>query len=511
MAAKRAVSRSVAIGAPVGGLNAKDSLAQMPETDAIVMDNFFPTPTGVKLRKGSTNFATGFPGWVETVIGYNSATSAKLFGISGGKLYDATAGGAIGAAVVSSLSNSRWQHVNIGTPGGHYVYACNGVDKPLLFDGTNWTAIDNLSTPAITGVTTTLLVNVTVHDKRVWFVEANSLRVWYLPVDSIGGAANSIDLSSLFNRGGYLMAMASWVIETVGSINQYAAFITSEGEVALYSGTDPSSAATWGLVGLFRVGRPVGRRCWTKVGEDVVIISADGLFPLSKALILDRTNAAAAVSDKITNLINTDVQSYSANFGWQCILHPLGNKLIVNVPQTESSVQYQYVMNTVNGSWCRFKGWNAACWELLGDKLYYGGSTVITQADTGTSDNGSAIFADVLPAYSYFELPGQQKRFTMARPVMQINGNVNLLIDLNLDFEKRDPSSPPELTLAAGSPWNTSPWNTSPWGGATQMQKDWETISGLGFAASLRMQVNASGVDMTWNATQFMFEPGGFL
>lgn len=507
MAANRgAQGVTASIGAPVGGLNARDSYAEMPETDAIIMDNWFPSPSGVTLRNGCSSAATGFPDWVETVMGYNGGATKKLFGISNGNIYDATAGGAIGAAVVSGLTNSRWQHVNFGTPGGKFLICCNGADTPRYFDGSTWTAMSWTGPASLT-----TMISVTAHVSRLWFVEKDLLKVWYLPVNAIAGAATALDLSSIFLRGGYLMSMVSWVVDTVGSLNHYAAFITSEGEVAVYAGTDPSSASTWALVALFRVGRPVGRRCTCKVGEDILIISADGLFPLSKALQTDRSENDAAISFKIMNLINNDVQAYSANFGWQCILHPIGNKIILNVPTMENSVQYQYVMNTVNNSWCRFTGWNAACWELQGDNLYYGTNQAIMLADTGASDAGNAIVADVLPAYSYFRRPGQQKQFTMARPVMQSNGALNILMDLNIDFEQRTPASAPTLSTVTGSPWNTSPWNTSGWGGATQMLKNWQGVGGIGFAAALRMKVASIGVSLRWNATDYVFIPGGLL
>jgi hypothetical protein len=55
------VARSSSITAPIGGLNARDSLAAMPPQDAVTLDNWFPTPTTVDLRKGYTQWSTGYP------------------------------------------------------------------------------------------------------------------------------------------------------------------------------------------------------------------------------------------------------------------------------------------------------------------------------------------------------------------------------------------------------------------------------------------------------------------
>ena len=42
---RRAKSRNYTLPAPIGGLNVRDSLDTMPETDAIVMDNYLPQET----------------------------------------------------------------------------------------------------------------------------------------------------------------------------------------------------------------------------------------------------------------------------------------------------------------------------------------------------------------------------------------------------------------------------------------------------------------------------------
>jgi hypothetical protein len=40
-------------------------------------------------------------------------------------------------------------------------------------------------------------------------------------------------------------------------------------------------------------------------------------------------------------------------------------------------------MNTINGSWWKFTGWSANCFELFGDELYYGGNGTVYKAWQG--------------------------------------------------------------------------------------------------------------------------------
>lgn len=506
---KKQVSRTVSVPAPTGGLNARDSLANMPPTDAVILDNMFPTPTSVNTRNGSKNWATGLPGWAETVMHYSSAIAQKLFAASITSIFDVTSQGAVGAGVVTGLTNARFQFVNVGTPGGAYLVAVNGADKLRGFDGTSWW-IDGDGTHDITGFDTSTAIQINLFKNRLWMVQQGTMMVWYLGVQSIAGAASSIDFSTLFPLGGYLVAMANWTIDNISGINDYAVFITSQGEFAVFTGTDPSSATTWSLVGVFRIGSPVGDRPFIKVGSDVLLICADGIFPLSQALLTSRSDIQKSISDKIINLINADVGMYKSNFGWQIILYPLGQKLIVNVPQVENGVQYQYVMNTRNQSWCRFVGWNAACFEFFNDNLFYGGDGVVVQADIGTDDNGSNISTDAQQAYSYFQQQGRVKRFTMARPIFQAPGKLTAAIALNVDFNSQIPMSTPSFSGSSGSPWG-SPWNVSPWGSVVGLIKEWQTVTGLGYAGALRMRLAIQGFTAQWMSTDYVFEPGGVL
>lgn len=506
------ITGSKSVPAPVGGLNARDSLANMPETDAVILENFFPTPSSVDSRLGYRSWATGLPAWVETLATYNGTSSKKMFAVSDGKIYDVTTQGAVGAAAVSGLTNSRHQFVNFSTLGGHYMYLVNGADKPQIYDGSAWTAVDGASTPAITGVTTTNLISVNSFKNRLWFIEKNSTKIWYLPVNSIGGAATKIDFGPLFKLGGYLMAMATWSIDNAAGVDDYAAFISSEGEVLTYKGIDPDFSSTWALAAQFRVGRPIGRRCTARVGSDVLVICADGLFPLSKALLTDRSQVQDAISNKITNLINNDVQQYNANFGWQVLLYPIGNKLYVNVPRVENSVQYQYVMNTITGAWTKFTGMNAACWELLNDSVYFGGSGTVYQADYGYTDNTAAITLKGKPAFSYFGNKGRQKQFTLIRPIFLSQGKVSAAIQINTDFQDVAPTATPTYSGTTGSLWDVSYWTTPTyWGGLNNLLKSWQAGRGVGFCATVNMVLQVKGVGVQWQSTDYVYQMGGTL
>jgi hypothetical protein len=56
--------QSNAIPAPIGGLNTRDSVDLLPETDAIRLENFFPARSHVQVRNGYDDHVTGLPSTV---------------------------------------------------------------------------------------------------------------------------------------------------------------------------------------------------------------------------------------------------------------------------------------------------------------------------------------------------------------------------------------------------------------------------------------------------------------
>lgn len=505
---RSAVVSTKSMPSPIGGWNARDALAEMKETDAVILDNFFPKPSEVQLRYGYSISVSGLS--PNTLAPYNSPTTNQLFAAAGADIFDVTTPGAVGAAVATGFTSDKWQHINFSTAGGNFLYLANGADKMQLYDGSTWKAIDGTTTPAITGVTTSDIIHLNIFKTRIWMVERNSLRVWYLPVLSIGGAAASLDFSSIVKKGGYLMAMGTWSLDAGQGLDDYAVFITSQGEAVVYKGTDPSNAATWALVGVFELGSPINRRCFTKFAGDLLLINRDGLLPLSKALMSTRVNNKIALTDKIQQAVSDATTTYATNFGWQTILYPSENMLLMNVP-VSSTLSYQYVMNTITGAWCRFLGWNATCWALFNDKIYFGSSDGVCLAWDGQDDNGSNINGEALQAFSYFNTPGFLKRWSSVRPIISSNGNPGISIGINTNFNIELPFSIPSFSPNAYGIWDASAWDQSLWGGDYSIKQDWLSVNAFGTSGALHMVTASNSLKIKWSATDFIFERGAYI
>lgn len=496
---RQAVARDAQVPVPVGGLNSREALDSMPPTDALTLDNWFPEGSYLRLRRGFTAWKTGFAAPVETLMEWDGATGHKLFAAAGTSIYDATATGAVGAPV-TSVANARLQHLMFSNAGGNYLVAVNGADGVLTYDGTAW------AVQTITGATATGFFQVASWGRRLWFASLASSKVHYLGVDAIAGAASSLDLGAVWRRGGTLRSILSVSFNTAGSgLNNYIGFHSSNGEVAVYSGTDPANAETFALVGNYQIGTPVGNRPYVQFGGDILILTQDGCVSLMNALQIDRVSSARSTStDKIATLFNRDWQLYSQQFGWQVLPYANGHAIFVNVPSSGGTA-HQYVQNTFTGAWCRYTGMNARCWGLFQDQLLFGGATAVYLADAGNSDAGAAIQGRIQTAFNKHRAPGM-KRYTMVRPNMTANSDLRATMGLVVDYKDTATLAGFTVTVPVAL-WDTALWDVDVWGGATLSIRGWTAANAIGRTVSVQMVTNTIGAEANLNTFDLLYEP----
>jgi hypothetical protein len=584
---RRAVTSSMS--APIGGWNARDSIANMSPLDAVELNNFFPTPTDVQLRLGYTKVSTGITGRVNTLMNWAGATTQRLFAVAGSVLYDVSASTAV--SKVTGLGNDKWQHINVSTTGENQFLVCvNGQDPAMLYDGTNWikyattstaqtistitrggtgnltatlttstahglisgnqivvsgaiptqfngtyiiTRIDNTSFSytmatapsgdattvgaytinyAITGVDSSKLIQVNLFKNFLFFVEKGTLKAWYLPINQVAGAALSLNFGGLARMGGFLQAMGTWTLDAGQGADDYAVWITNNGEAIVYNGTNPNDANAWNLEGIWQLGQTFSRRCFLKFAGDLLLLTQDGLTPLASALQSSRLDPRVNLTDKIYYALAKEISLYSTNFGWQIIYFAPQNMLIINVPSTAG--KQQYCMHTISKAWCSFSDLDTTCWELSFDKIYFGGDGYVAQFWNSYSDAGNNINASVQQAYSYFEAPGQQKRFTMVRPIFQTdNGIPAISVGVNTDFSVQNNLGAVSYNAIGGNigTWDNATWDDDLWGGNLAITRDWQGVTGIGYSGGIVMKMASQGIDVHWVSSDYVMERGGVL
>jgi len=585
--AKRFTATTASVPAPIGGWNARDSVAEMNPTDAVVLENFYPTPSQIQLRKGYTQYATGITGQVDTLMQYSGGSSSKFFAAAGSVIYDVSTTGTA-TSVVTGQGSDRWQYVNASTAGGNFLTAVNGTDAALIYDGTTWIKYATTSTaqtistltssgttctlttsaahglvtgnqvtitgaspaeyngtfritvssgtiftytaltapatsPAsplgsytvakfITGVDSSNLININLHKDRLYFVEENTLNFWYLPVNAISGAATSYPLGAIARNGGFIMAMGTWTLDAGYGVDDYAVFITNNGEAIVFKGSDPSDPNDWSLIGVWQLGQVFSRRCFFKFAGDLLLVTQDGIVPLASALQSSRLDPRINITDKIYYAVSEAADLYSTEFGWQIHYYAKQNMLIFNIPVIGG--QQQFVMHTITKAWANFTNIKATCFEVYDEDMYFGGNGFVGKFWDGLSDNDTNIKASCQQAYSYFDARGQLKRFTMVRPILFTdNGTPTVLCGINTDFDTQNNVGQVTFNPALISVgiWDTSTWDNADWGGGNTISKQWQGVTGIGYAAGIILNIASQDIDVRWASTDFVMEKGGVL
>ncbi len=494
---KTVINRSIhrlkdsALPAPVGGLNGAISYDSMQLNEAIVMDNYIPKASSVSLRKGYKKHAYDLSFTPRTLVPYKSQMGKdRLFAFGDGKVFEVSAKGNYKYCDVSyyeKLALVRGGEFSHGTLNFQQfkdrIYLLNGIDEPKVYlpDETDNTfgKIDSFPFEAENLMLSTLK-NVFVSKQRLWFIEKNSMRVWYSEnAGEVQGKLLCFDMGAVASFAGHLVAGASWTQDGGAGMDDLTCFITSEGEVLVYKGNDPNNASDWSLKGVYKMAAPVGDRCFLKYHGDLILISKEGFIPLSKALPLEGANASLiAFSNKVNPIIEERANFFAKKSGWQALIYPAGGYALFNVPISRG--YEQYICNTYTGAWARFKGIKAHDFCLFNDRIYFAGDNAVYLFDEGYTDDGAPIYGRIEQAFTNFAT-SKLKRVTLLNPHLQTAHPVQLNIYMNTDFDMVQKPYETVVGDEGESSWNALKWSTLKPVSGTQGSSfaKWATLTGV--------------------------------
>ena len=515
--AKPVPAQTGTIPAPVRGWVLNESLIAASPGGARILDNWIPTETGVRARAGCAKYAT-LPAAVTAMWPYNSG-SGRFFAATASGVFEITAPSSpttVLTAVVSGRTSGAYSACQFGTAGGNYQYLVNGADKPLLYDGSSFTAIDSASTPAITGVTTTNLSHVWSYANRLFFVETGTLKAWYLSVDSIGGAAAAVSLAGVFNRGGTLLFGAKWSLDAGDGLDDKCVFVSTLGEIAIYSGSDPSSASTWSLDGVYQMPPPMGKNAAIQAGGDLLIATEIGLIPISASI---NNDMAALESKAITAPIaaHWQKQARTISSGWEMMKLPRLGYMLVSQPDTAATTKTALAVNLVTGAWSRITGWDAKCLGYYGNAGYFGaGDGCVYTVESGGSDAGSIYTAVFLGQHESLGAYGVAKSVRQMRAIFQKATPINPQLTAKADFSEAV-SAPPSAPVDGTSlGWDAALWDVGLWdsGSAVTVQANWTAvgITGTTIAPELQLTFGDTGApDVHLVGIDVQYHPGAIV
>lgn len=476
---------------------------------AVILDNTVPRPGWVEIRGGYNAWAQSLGGAVESILVRRPISGVEqMFAVSNGVIWNVSTYGAQ-TIIATGVTNNRLQYINFTPAGGiTRLIAVNGTDTGAIYDGTTWASW------TLTGVNTANLIQLNAHKRRIWAIQRNSVSAWYLDTDAITGTATEFTLGSIMTKGSNLVAMGTWTVDGGQGPDDLAVFITNKGQAIVYKGTDPGNPDAWFLVGVFNLPPPIGTRCLVQMGSDLLIITLEGLLPLSKALPFDPSGArSVALTNRIQNAMAMASISYRGNFGWETTLFPLQNLLLMNVPINENVSQVQYVMNTLTGAWCRFTGWNSNTFAIFNESLFFGdNSGNVNLAYAGGFDLVNSIPMDIKCAYNYYDDPGRIKIMQMVRPFIVADGTITPSLGVDVDFGDSNVTANTSLLSPIGGVWDESLWDDALWASDAQASVQWQTVGAIGTALAIRMKLNLLGAGSTGSITitNSIFDTGVF-
>lgn len=425
---------------PIGGVNLVDPLAAMPITESPNVHNLFPYYGGLANRPYFTLVADTISGFVAgeamSLMSWTDPTGVTSPILLLGTDSNIYTMGTPAVSKQSGLNDGHYRWANLGGYLGMVNESAS--DGPMTFDGASVAAMTMSGTSPYT---VNQMSGLMLHKARSWFWAYHSNDLYYSAVDTLGGVLTRFPLSSYNNRGGYIVDVATWTRDGGSGMDDYFVILFSTGMVIIYQGTDPASASTWSMVGIYQIPRPSERNAMMKYGGDLMVMTEAGYMLLSA--VLENTNTDNAT---ISKKINPTVIYYfsltdGSKEGWKSAIW---NNLLIVLPGLANPM---HIMDMNTGAWFT--------WDIHSDTTVLSGYDILVHEgilyavgyeslgavaevhkfgslNTGTRCGSGGFY---IP-WSYFEAPGRQKRVTAVRPNYAptsggITGYLEMLTDFN--------------------------------------------------------------------------------
>jgi hypothetical protein len=517
-----------AFQAPIKGLDISQPLPGGDPLTAIRLINMVPRVLGCQLRAGYKRWCGNMGGEIRTLAVYQPALASEeqfFAGSSNGNVYDVT-GTLPGATVppiaftsLGSLFDGEYSATNFTTSAGvHYLVMVSEGAGMWIYDGSTWTqVVQGTGALQIEGVDPALFDYVMIWKSRLWFIEKDSTRAWYLPVGQVAGKATAFDFGSLLANGGSLAALTNWTVDGGEGMDDNFVVVSTQGDILIYRGTDPDEASTFSMVGRWFIGRvPVGRRFLTQFSSDIAILSERGVCFLSELLRGQGFFTNATIAQNVNAELAAQVAQRLDSRYWEIVFLPHEQLIVINAPATASGeIQWAYEVN--NKAFCTLKGMPMLTVQSLGGRTYFGdteGNVWLGfegNAD-GTVDDvtGKDLEGSVVSAFVSLGEGVRVKRFLMVRPSFISRSQPAVQARLNPDWSFALPAGAPNYLAAGESLWDSALWNTAVWSGETQTYEVWVGAVGTGRYASLSINVRGEA-DTIFVGWQALAEPGGIL
>lgn len=517
-----------------GGINAVSAASDVPPQDALLLINMIPAEKGVRVRKGWIEHCQRVPigDGIKTLVPFTDqlvdTPVDRLFACTSDGIYDVTTVGAAPLKVMDFPTKSneagwaQWTHFT--TIAGQFILLTDKANGYYVYTASTntWAAGVLASGGTDPPVTAAAMVFVMVWKNRVWFVEKDSGRGWYLPVGSITGTVVSFTFGNKFKYGGYLKSMWNWTLDGGEGVDDYLVALSSGGDMVVYKGTDPAAVATFNLSGWWYIGKPLqGRRQGANMGGELLLTTNFGVLQASKLIAGQPvTDQAVSMSYKINPAFNQVSDRMSEFYGWEPVFIPKEQLMMFITPKETGQPYLQFVYNTATRGWCAFADLPVKTGVMWKNKFYFGTDDNRIASYDGFLDkvflnplvDGTfePIQWESLTGFQGFNQPSIWKRVQFMRPLFIGQATPVFKIVAKYDFDLSPPAGSPVFPPTTGGIWGIGIWDFSTWGGGYFTTKSTKGGSGMGRYVALYMR-GRSSTEMTHVGTDVLYDAGGLL
>lgn len=517
--------------APTGGMTTLGAASATSPSKCIQSFNLNAAEHGLRARLGSREWVTGITGTadnkVRTTISFVGSASAgtanKIFAVTSSGIWDVTASTTSPTQVwtfgVGTGSAGYGVAHAMQTSAGHFLIYCDEENGLHIYSQTSglWTAPVMGSDPSteISGFDPATFVHVTFWKQRLVFTLRDSSTLVYMAAGSIYGAATAFPVGARLRAGGSLVGAWNWTMDGGAGMDDRLVIVSRGGDVVVYEGTDPSSASTISIVGVWYMGdSPAGRDIVVRDGGDILLISRAGLIPLGQ-LVSGTLKQEQYPTADITSLFNQLMLSKASLRGWSMRIHPEENALIVTVPGENEDVETnQLAMSLSTRGWTRYRDLPISSMEVFGGKLYFGtvdGQILINDGyvDGITLADPSSYTPVDWGILSSFQNLGNanMKRVQIIRPVLLSEQAPSYDTEARYDFDLIELGGVTQ-TLLSGSGWDTALWDSATWSADYSATKEMRGASGVGVHVAVAARGSAAARTILVGF-DVMYESGG--
>jgi hypothetical protein len=516
-------------GAPLKGIDVTQPLPGGDPQTAIRLENLIPRVLGCQMRRGFLRWVSHLSGEVRTLLKYQSPLGVnKLFAATAaGDLYDVT------TSHPSSFVPTPVLNVPTGTPVGDWVslnFATNaGVHVMLMvspgagywiYDGTTFTHITlGAGANQIAGIDPALFSFVTVFKDRVWFIEKDTTRAWYLPFGQYAGAATPFDFGSMLPNGGSLQALINWTYDGSSGVgvNNQLIIIANQGDVLVYGGDDPDVAGQFQVIGRWFIGRiPTGNRFFSNYQQDVSILSERGMCFMSELMRGDGLWQNPQIASNINSALAVEIAGSLDVRWWEICFLPHEQLLMINRAEINiENLQWVYEVN--NKAFAILRGYPMLTVISFNGKTFSGdlAGNIWLCFEGGTDGQvdavpGADLQGVVVTAFQPLGEAIRVKRFLMVRPSFISDSAPGVQAGINSEWNLEIGGPVPAYLGAGSGAWDVGLWDYAVWSGSGQNFEAWTGAAGTGRYGALAMKVRASA-DTLFVGWQALVEPGGVL